>query len=103
MKIAKSKDRVKELLTKLPHLRDNDNKLLASVWFYELKEKRYDLHNMTGYELLKVISEAKLSNSESIRRCRAKLQELYPELRGKAYAIRHKEKEIVKQEINSMK
>ena len=102
MKILKSKDRVKDLLTKLPHLRDNDNKLLASVWFYELKDKRYDLHNMTGFELLKVISEAKLSNSESVRRCRAKLQELHPELRGKIYKERHKEKEIVKKDLKSL-
>ena len=88
---------------KYPHLRDDDNKLLSSTWYNELKDKKFDVYSMTAYDLLKVISEAKLSNSESVRRCRAKLQELHPELRGKIYYARHREKEGVKQDLKTFR
>ena len=37
----KTKEIVKQLLIDKPHLRDSDNKLIATYWFNELKEKEY--------------------------------------------------------------
>lgn len=100
MQIKKSKNRVEDAITRHPHLRDDDNKLLANIWYRELKEMNFNPLKNT-MEFLKILSQGKLSNAESVRRCRAKLQELHPHLRGKAYEERHKEKKIVKQDLNN--
>ena len=101
MKILKSREKVQHLLATKPHLRDDDNKLIASVWFNELKEKGYSPNTMSGFDLLKEIADNKLTNPESIRRCRAKLQETNPKLRGKVYYERHKEKKIVEIDLRN--
>jgi len=101
MKILKAKDKVKGFLTNLPHLRDDDNKLIASVWFEELKDKGYEPQSITAFMFLKILADGKLTNAESIRRCRAKFQETNPALRGKIYAQRHKEKIVVNQQLKS--
>ena len=80
-------DRVKKLLIDKPHLRDSDNKLIASVWYLELG-KINKVENMGGMEVLKSLADGKLSSSESIRRSRQKLQEELPDLRGKTYKRR---------------
>jgi len=100
MKIKKSKDRVKEALINHPRLRDDDNRLLANIWYAELKEINFNVLKNT-MEFLKVLSEGKLSNAESIRRCRAKLQELEPSLRGEMYEERHKEKKEVQEDLRT--
>ena len=41
----KTKEVVKQLLIDKPHLRDSDNKLIATYWFNELKEKNIKLYN----------------------------------------------------------
>ena len=99
MLIRKSKDIVEKLLTEQPHLRDDDNKLLASVWYIQIKN--YDLRpdKISGYDVLTMVAEKQLANAESVRRCRAKLQELKPNLRGKIYYQRHKHKSDVKREL----
>ena len=43
---------------------------------------------MTASELLSMYANSKLTNAETIRRMRAKLQEDVPSLRGKAYELR---------------
>ena len=84
----KTKDEIKRLLNKSPHLRDSDSKLIATYWYNEIKAKNLDLKEMTGFEFVKMFAESKLTNPETIRRMRAKIQEESPELRGRAYAIR---------------
>ena len=100
MKIKKSKDRVREALINHPHLRDDDNRLLANIWYSELKEMKFNVLKNT-MEFLKILSEGKLSNAESVRRCRAKLQELEPGLRGEMYEERHKEKKEVQDDLRN--
>ena len=100
MKIKKSKDRVEDALTKHPRLRDDDNKLLANIWYAELKEMNFNTLRNT-MEFLKILSQGKLSNAESVRRCRAKLQELHPQLRGNSYSDRHKEKKEVQEDLRN--
>ena len=101
MKILNAKNKIKRFLTNLPHLRDDDNKLIASVWYEELKEKGYSPNTMSAYEFLKVVADGKLTNAESIRRCRAKHQQTNSELRGKVYKERHKEKKIVEKDLRN--
>tara|TARA_R110002020_G_scaffold34706_4_gene105438 strand:+ start:1205 stop:1522 length:318 start_codon:yes stop_codon:yes gene_type:complete len=84
----KTKEIIKNLLIKYPNLKDSDNKLIANYWNLELKNKNKDIDNMTASDLLSMYASSQLTNTESIRRMRAKLQEDYPELRGKAYQLR---------------
>lgn len=69
-------------------LRDNDQLLIASCWSSELKASGFMPKERTAHELLDLLANNKLHNPESIRRCRQKLQELRPELRGKKYKQR---------------
>ena len=54
----------------------------------ELHKKGVDLHQLSAFDLLKYYADSRLTNAESIRRMRAKLQEQHIELRGKKYNLR---------------
>ena len=84
----KAKDKVKTLLTKFPELRDSDNKLIAFFWYKQLKRKGMNLDEMSAMDFLQYFSDSKLTNSETIRRSRAKLQEENISLRGNNYTAR---------------
>jgi hypothetical protein len=49
-----------------------------------------------------LIANGNLPSSESIRRCRQKLQELNPELRGELWDKRHQMQTQVKEELKEM-
>jgi len=99
MKYIKSStiDIVKSLLNKHPKLRDNDNKLLATVWYHKM-----DKIEESVVDFLHILAEGELPSSESIRRCRQKLQELNPELRGELWNKRHQMQKQVKDELKEM-
>ncbi len=84
----KAKDKVTTLLTKFPELRDSDNKLIAFFWYKELKRKGMNPNQMSAMDFLQYFSDSKLTNSETIRRSRAKLQEENISLRGNNYTAR---------------
>jgi len=46
----KTKEIVRELLTIKPHLRDNDNMLIAAYWWKELKRKEIDPNKMKDWK-----------------------------------------------------
>jgi len=92
-----NKDVIIDLLTNKEYLRDNDQALIANIWWRELVTQGKD--KSSAFEMLKVFSEGKLSNPESIRRSRQKIQEEQPELRGKSYRERHKEQDNVKEQL----
>lgn len=93
MKINTKKELVIKLLTEFPHLRDDDNRLIATIWKRELKSK-----DLTAINFLQLYADKMLTNAESIVRCRRKVQEIYPELRGAKYNVRHDHtKEVVNQ------
>ena len=46
----KTKEIVRELLTIKPHLRDNDNMLIAAYWWRELKRKEIDPNKMKDWK-----------------------------------------------------
>ena len=84
----KTKEKVKALLIKSPHLKDNDDKLLATYWYYELKDMKRNPETINGMNLLTLISEGRLTNAKTVIRMRRKLQEEFEELRGKKYKHR---------------
>lgn len=94
-------EKIEFFLIKHPHLRDDDNKLIATVWRWQLFEVyNKKVEDMSAMELLKYYASRQLASAESIRRSRAKLQETKPSLRGDKYEERHKEAEKVKDELN---
>lgn len=93
------KEMVKHLLIKHPHLRDDDFKLVATFLLFEMGGRDVT-DKMTATEFLKAYSESKLTNFESIRRVRQKLQEENPDLRGSKWVSRKlKGKNFNQQEI----
>lgn len=80
MSVFKPIDIVKGILSRNVKSRDNDGLLLATFWYKELKSKSYN-----QCDLLNLLAREKLTSAESITRCRRKLQEEIPELRGSRY------------------
>jgi hypothetical protein len=80
--IIKVKDKVEYLLENYPIFRDDDNKLIAKIWYSETKSKSLR-------DFMIEFGDKKISSPEAIRRARQKLQEHNPHLRGKLYAKRH--------------
>jgi len=93
MKIKKVKEIVIDLLERYPVLRDSDDRLVANVWGSETKQ----ITSRQGF--LQTLADESLTSYQSISRCRRKLQEQQPELRGKNYKARQAEQEPVKKEI----
>ena len=76
MKIKKKHSNIEKFLEQYPHLRDNDLKLLATVWKYQVNEVlKQDYQNMSADSFLRILADGKLANPASVRRHRAKLQE----------------------------
>lgn len=90
--IKEVKNKVEYLLKDYPHTRDDDNKLIANIWFNEIK----DINNMSAKEFLKQFSEGKFTSTESIGRARRKLQEENISLRGEKYKARMAEEEKIR-------
>ena len=92
---------VEKLLTKHPILRDNDEKLMAFIWADYIGKKE----NMNGPEtwkdVIRLLSKGKLPSYESVSRCRRKIQETNPDLRGEKWIKRHKRSESIKKNITS--
>ena len=74
--------------------RDSDRALLTSVWAKEVGENK--AKKTSFWDFMQMFYLGEVSNPESITRCRRKLQELYPELRGKKWSARHKMAELVR-------
>jgi hypothetical protein len=102
MNILTHKEIIQSLLEDKPLLRDDDNKLLAHVWGKFLRQQGKHPQNISGYELLKVIGKGALPATESVVRCRRKLQEEVPALRGKLWGGRHKEQGNVIKQVREM-
>lgn len=96
------KDKVEQYLTKYPHLRDDDNKLMASIWEAEYNAKRNkSTKDIPAWDFLFEFSKGSLTSSESVRRCRQKLQEENPHLRGKKWALRHQQGDNMRQNVGT--
>ena len=93
-----AKKRVFWLLENNIRNRNSDTVLMANFWWYELGGE--NVNNMSAINFLYNLSKGRLTAPETIRRCRQKLQEENPELRGESYKERKKEAEEVTKQIN---
>lgn len=104
MDILVIKSDVHGLLLKSERCREADFILMANMWGHQLKKDKIDVGTMTARELLEKLAKGELICWESATRCRRKLQEQNPDLRGKNYKKRKsEEKKVVSQlgEFNS--
>jgi len=90
-------DEVERLLTKYPLLRDDDERLMANIWGNHLGP----LDNISGRDIIRMLAKHKLPSHESISRCRRKIQQMNPKLRGEKWDIRHKRAKTIKKDISS--
>ena len=91
-------DKVVNLLTDHPSLRDSDERLIANIWYNHTK----NVDEIDAITLLSRFAEGKLPSYQSISRCRRKIQEEKPDLRGKKWAKRHSKQQLVKDEIKEI-
>lgn len=96
-KIKSVKKSIIKLLNSNDKLRDNDDMLIATIWYNEVVKDNPDL---SAKDFLKILGQSKLTNSEAIRRARQKAQQHNPELRGKNYQGRLKEEINIRRGIN---
>jgi hypothetical protein len=96
--------RVETLLEKHPRLRDSDEKLIANIWAQDIKTKNTgtSIDSMSGKEVLSMFANKALTNSETIRRTRQKVQEKNEKMRGSTWKMRHKEEVDTRQNINKV-
>jgi len=100
-KMKNVKEKVKELLTTRPELRDDDNRLVANIYLIEAGGLEA-LQRQSAQQFLSDLIKGKYSNFESIRRVRQKLQEENPQLRGTKYNKRKKTGEDISDEIKNL-
>ncbi len=80
-----TEEKIMELLTSTPPLRDDDNKLIATLWSDEINS---DIRSANDF--LVEFYSGRFTKTETIRRTRQRLQELNPYLRGSKYKSRQK-------------
>lgn len=95
--IKNIKSEVRRLLEKFPHLRDSDNKLIATIWGKELGADKSK--QTSTYCFLEAFASGKHTSPESVRRCRQLIQEQHPELRGLSYKKRKVKAKEFRKEI----
>jgi len=101
IKIKKVKERIIYYLTQYPHLRDNDEKLIATIWKDYITQNYGSTTKMSGYYVLGLLADGSLPNPESIRRSRCKIQETTPQLRGVKYNKRKSNDDDIKGDLNT--
>jgi hypothetical protein len=100
--ISKCAKIVEQLLTSSPKLRDNDQQLVANVWYVQTRDQ-FDIEKMTAKNFLHELAQGNVMSSESITRCRRKLQEENTYLRGEKWDERHRAQKDVKEELRNWK
>lgn len=93
------KNRVLHLLKTEEHLRDSDEKLIANIWFVDMKKKGIDPQNISAMQFLGILADGMLTNCQSIHRQRRNLQRDIPELRGKNHKLRQKKETQIRNEF----
>ena len=101
IELKDTKQKVKSLLISYPHLRDSDERLIATYWMKESGSKDA-LDRISATEFLLKFVQGFYTNPESIRRVRQKLQEEDESLRGNNYNKRQKLKDNVRNEIRNL-
>ena len=97
-KIINLSDQVIKLLKKKSHLRDNDRRLTCNIWWKSVPNPELLMFE----DFINLYIEGKIPESDSITRCRRKVQEEIEELRGETWERRHCLEETVMDEINEL-
>ncbi len=90
---------VHSLLKKDAELRDNDMALMIAVWQKQYPELRSV--NMSFLMFAYKFKKGHYTHFETIRRCRQRIQEEYPDLRGERYRKRKVFEEEVREIVTS--
>lgn len=104
MKFNDSSELVRQLLISNPTNRDCDKKLMANVLFIQAKAKGLDPRKITMMDFLdEYVKGSTFANFETVRRARARIQELHQGLRGETYNDRvNVAKDKAKKEIKEL-
>ena len=94
-------DEVEKFLTEYPILRDDDRRLIVNLWTKRLGGQNI-VNHLDPNEILKIIASPEMPSPESITRCRRKLQEKCPNLRGEVWYKRHQRAEGIRKEIHTL-
>ena len=94
-------DEVEKFLTVYPILRDDDRRLIVNLWTKRMGGSDI-VNHLSPNEVMKRIASPELPSSGSITRCRRKLQEKYPNLRGKVWYKRHQRAENIRKGISAL-
>lgn len=73
---------VKELLKDKIELRDDDEKLVANVFFQFLLLGKYDPHKISAFKLLELYAAGEIPTAAYIKRVKYRIQLKHRELRG---------------------
>lgn len=96
MKILKIADRIKYLLEINEKYRDDDNLLIAKIFWDSINQSE----TMSAIQFLTLLRDGMLPHTESITRARRKVQEENIHLRGESYKYKKTiEQENVKEEL----
>ena len=97
-KIINVSKEVINLLEKKSHLRDNDRRLICNIWWKSVSNPELLMFE----DFIKLYIKGKVPESDSITRCRRKVQEEKKELRGKSWDLRHGLEKIIMEEIREI-
>ena len=97
-KIINLADKIIKLLTIRPHLRDNDRRLTCNIWWKSVSNPEL----LTFEDFIKLYIKGKVPESDSITRCRRKVQEEIKELRGESWDLRHGLEDAIREEIKEL-
>jgi len=108
IKLKKIKDRVKTALTQRKEARDCDQFLFAYMLWQDLVhlereggDPKCNPDKMTATQLLRLLSQNKMTNFESVRRSRVLLQNEFEELRGEKWEERRSHQENIREEVRT--
>lgn len=92
---------VKSLIEEMPSLADNNKRLIANLWYQELKRMGITKIYPDVKEILSLVVKA-LPSAESIARASRKLQMDNPELQGKEWKKRQAHSKVYRKNINKI-
>ena len=97
-KVTKLVDRVTRLLTVKSDLRDNDRRLTCNIWWKSVSNPELLMFE----DFIELYIKGNVPESDSITRCRRKVQEEKKELRGESWDLRHGLEDAMKEEIREI-
>lgn len=102
IKIKTTTQAVIEVLKAYPQYRDNDEKLVATIWLRQMRSKGVKPEAVSALSFLENYAGGEFTSADIIVRARAKVQENNPELRGQKWHDRHQTGVVVAKEIHEV-